>query len=1456
MRTPAHAQSAELPGATQNALKRLFDRANAEHAAGRLPEAEVACRELLALDESHSGAWHLLGIMALRSGDPQGALAHVERAVALAPARADCRNSLGLVLRALGRKGEAEAAFREAVDRDPDFIEAHYQLGNLLRETGRASEAEARYRRVLVLRPDHYQAHNNLGAALGEQRRFDEAVTAFRSAAALRPDYAKAHVNLGHALRAAGYPEDAQAACRQALALAPRLSVAHLNLGLALQDLGRNDEALASLQRATTLDPGNHKAVAAEGILHLLRGDFSAGWEKYEARWRIGDLPAREFKQPQWQGEPLKGKTVLLHAEQGFGDTIQFLRYVPQVIACGGKVIVEVQPALKPLADRLAGVEVIARGAALPAFDLHCPLLSLPLAFHTTLDGIPAVTPYLSAAPDRLAHWQARTGGEPGLKIGIAWAGSAVHRNDRNRSMSIERLTPLFKQGGLRFFSLQVGPRASDLAVVEPETIVDLSAGLTDFGETAAAIANLDLVIAADTAVVHLAGALGKPVWTMLPLAPDWRWLIGRPDSPWYPSMRLFRQPRIGDWDAVVGDVCRALADRLMPSPAPEVAQRAEYLALVHAANEHHLAQRHAECEVALRRALEIDPSNDSAWHVLALTRHALGDKTEAIELLQQAITLTPHSDTYLSDLCIILHSAQRYREALAAADRAVALNPDNPATFNGRGATLSELGRSAEAKAAYLHALALKPDYYEACTNLAHAQQALLELEDAAESYRRALGMRHDYPEAQCAAAMLALLRGDYANGLTQFEWRWRLKVMAPREFPQPAWQGERLDGKTILLYAEQGLGDTLQCLRFVPEVAARGGRLVLELPSPLTHLATSLEGGGEIVAQGRALPQFDVRCAFMSLPRVLGVTLDNLADRRAPYLRASPDAIERWARRLAGTGSGLKVGLAWAGNPAHAADRRRSIPVERLAALTRMSGVRFYSLQVGERAQDIALLPPGRVVDLAPELTSFTGTAAAVAKLDLVITVDTALAHLAGSVGRPCWVMLPFCPDWRWLTERSDSPWYPTLRLFRQPGPGDWEAVLERVGRELAERVAAHAPEGPPLDAAKLLAEALKLRDAGRAPEAEALTRRILASEPDHRPALNLLGVLRDAAGDLIAAADMFTRLVELSPDDAEAHYNLGVVLAALDRHTEAIERYRRAIALKPDHARAYSNLGSALHQIGRLDEAEAACRQALACDPRSASANVNLGLALAGQSRLDQAVNTFRRACELNPDLPEAWLNFGVGPAQSRAPRRGFGLVPPSVRVASRLCRGPYGRGLRAADIGPRLSRRLPQARMALATRQQARARFGRAPVARPGDCGENHFAPRRAGLWRQLDDVAVCAARCRKRSADRPPAAKESDTAGGARCRCRCHYHRRGRGTAALRRALPVDEPAPSAWHDARHHSGRNAVSRRRTRGWRALENPAQRCPWPQGGPCLGGKPAASQRPQAIYRARAA
>jgi len=426
---------------------------------------------------------------------------------------------------------------------------------------GRLLQAQAAYRQILSVDPAHVDAHLALGAALQALGQPAEAEASFREALRLRPNYPEAHNNLGIALRDLGRAAEAETSFRESLRLQPNVPVAHNSLGVALKDLGRPAEAEASFREALRLQP--NYAEAHNNIAHalLLAGRFEEGWQEYEWRWKTISVSSdvRDFSAPLWRGEAIGDRTILLHAEQGLGDTLQFCRYAPLMV-CGGRIILEVQPSLVRLLSRLPGVmQTVARGDRLPPFDLHCPLLSLPLAFSTTLDTIPATTPYLSADPALAAKWQERLVGLGGLRIGLVWAGeqgvnfAAKAADDRRRSIALKALAPLGKVAGVSFVSLQKGGPAAEAADPPHGMMLhDSTADLHDFEDTAALIVNLDLVVSVDTSVAHLAGALGKPVWLLNRFDTDWRWLLNRDDSPWYPTLRQFRQPSPGDWNSAV----------------------------------------------------------------------------------------------------------------------------------------------------------------------------------------------------------------------------------------------------------------------------------------------------------------------------------------------------------------------------------------------------------------------------------------------------------------------------------------------------------------------------------------------------------------------------------------------------------------------------------------------------------------------------------------------------------------------------------------------------------------------------------------------------------------------------------------------------------------------------------------------------------------------------------------
>jgi len=463
-----------------------------------------------------------------------------------------------------GRLPEAEAGYRSVLKDDPDDWRSLHQLGMIHLERRQYVEALQLIGAAMKANPASPEAASNYGAVLRCLKRDDEAIAYFDRALILRPGYVPALVTRGASLHRLGRREEALKSIDRAAELDPKNPKAHYNRGNVLHELGRFDEALKSFAQALALDPADPETNFNDGMTRLLLGDFSAGWKQYEWRWQAKQqAQIRDLRAPLWLGEePLAGKTILVHAEQGYGDSLQFVRYVSLLARQGADIVLEVQPPLKPLLDSVEGVRLIARGETLPAFDLHCPILSLPLAFKTELASIPAPTPYLAAPADRLETWRRRLPPMGKPRVAVAWAGSPTHEQDHTRSIALEMFAPLFEAAEVQWIGIQRDLRAGDAEFLAAHpAVTHVGAELADFADTAAVLALADLTISVDTSIVHLAGALGRPVWVLLQHMPDFRWLLDRDDSPWYPSARLFRQPVSGDWKSVIERVARELAN-------------------------------------------------------------------------------------------------------------------------------------------------------------------------------------------------------------------------------------------------------------------------------------------------------------------------------------------------------------------------------------------------------------------------------------------------------------------------------------------------------------------------------------------------------------------------------------------------------------------------------------------------------------------------------------------------------------------------------------------------------------------------------------------------------------------------------------------------------------------------------------------------------------------------------
>jgi predicted O-linked N-acetylglucosamine transferase (SPINDLY family) len=1310
-----------------------FNRGNALYGLKRIEEAVASYDKAVALRPDHAETCFNRADALRDLKRLEDALVDYDKAVALKPDYAEAYATRGLVLTELDRLEDAVASYDKAIALKPDLAVAWSNRGNVLKELGRRDDALASHDRAIELRPFLAEMHRNRGLVLADLRRLDEAMASHDRAIALKADYSEAYASRANVLYELRRFEDAVASFDKAIALNTDDADAFLNRGNALKDLKRLGEALTSYDKAIALDSGHADARVNRSLCLLLLGRLQEAWPEYEWRqengnWKAGrPCPAVPYRL--WHDEDIAGRTVLVSAEQGLGDTLQFCRYLKLLEGKRARVIAAVQPGLRSIVSTLSpSIEVLVPGEAVPAADYYCPLLSLTLAFATTVENIPAEVPYLKADPQRVESWRQRIGSE-GLRIGIAWQGRPTGPADADRSFALSEFAEIGKLPGVRLISLQKNFGSEQLARLpagmKVETLgEDFDAGPEAFLDTAAVMESLDLVITSDTAIAHLAGALGRPVWVALKWVPDWRWLLDRSDSPWYPTMRLFRQSSRGDWTGAF----RAMRDELAVRTGagkPAATTTAEKLQEALAS---HQQGKFVEAENLYEDILLAQPDQFDALHLLGTLLHQTGKTERGVDLIGRAIAINPTIAAAHSNLGIGLKHLGRLDEALNSYDKAIELNPDYAEAFANRGNVLKDLKRIEEAVASYDKAVALRPDRAETYFNRANALRDLKRLEDALVDYDNAVALKPDYEEAYATRGLVlteldrlgdavasydkaVALKPDFAvtwsnrgnvlkalghlgNALTsydkaialdsghadarvnkslcllllgrlqeawpEYEWRkenedWKTRRPCP-SVPYRAWRrDEDIAGKTVLVSAEQGLGDTLQFCRYLKLLEARGARVVVAVQAGLRAIVSTLSPSIEVLVPGEAVPAADYHCPLLSLPLAFGTMLESIPA-EVPYLQAQPERIERWRQRIGS--EGFRIGIAWQGRLDGRMDARRSFAVAALEEIGRLDGVRLISLQKNFGSEQLARLPSGMKVetlgedyDAGPD--AFLDTAAVMESLDLVITPDTAIAHLAGALGRPVWVALKWVPDWRWLLDRSDSPWYPTMRLFRQAARGDWTGVFRAMRDELAGRTGAGgavrtavaSTQGGSLQQVQArLAQALALHQAGELQGAQAIYREILKVQPDHFDSLHLSGVIACQTGDLELGVRLIGGAVRVNPDVASAYYNRANALLKLKRAEEALENLDKALSLQPDYPEAHFSRGNALMDLKRQEKALASYNKALSQRPDYVAAYNNRGNALKELKRLDEAVASFDSAVALNPDYAEAHCSRG--------------------------------------------------------------------------------------------------------------------------------------------------------------------------------------------------------------------
>lgn len=547
---------------------------NALREQGQLDEAFLHCQRAVNLRPNYADAYRNLGIILQDQGKIDEAIALYHQVLRLQPDHAEACFNLANALQTQEQDNDAIRYYQEAIKRKPDYADAYYNLGMALQKQGKLDEAIASYQQTLRCQPDLADAYYNIGMALQEQQKLDEAIAIYRQALSLKPEFAEAYNNIGMALRDQGRLDEAIAACRQALRLKADFAEAYTNLANALGNSGQYDEADAHYLEAVRLKPDMAEAHFNRALHLFLQGNFAAAWPEYEWRWQAKGFLKKGQSTPDlglhiWDGSDLQGRNILLHSEQGLGDTIHFARYAALLKRRGaGQVLLTCPPELHRLMRSCQGIDQVLPRIPAAGFDVAIFLLSVPRLLGTlSVEDIPADVPYLHCDPHQVERWEAwlaeRGAGRPGLRVGIAWQGFTGHTGDRWRSVPLTQFAPLAEHAGIRLVSLQKGPGSEQLTQ-RPGLALNAGPELLDMADTAALVRCLDLVIAVDTAVVHLAGALGKPVWVAVPKVPDFRWMLRREDSPWYPTMRLFRQMERGHWDEVFQRIKMAIEHQVI----------------------------------------------------------------------------------------------------------------------------------------------------------------------------------------------------------------------------------------------------------------------------------------------------------------------------------------------------------------------------------------------------------------------------------------------------------------------------------------------------------------------------------------------------------------------------------------------------------------------------------------------------------------------------------------------------------------------------------------------------------------------------------------------------------------------------------------------------------------------------------------------------------------------------
>jgi tetratricopeptide (TPR) repeat protein len=1195
-------------------------------------------------------------------------------------------------------------------------------LGVALSRQNRAGEAIDAFDRAISLGGDGVALRFELATALESAHRLEDAVAHLKRAAAIDPTSFEVHANLAALLEKIDRQQESLAVGRRAIELNPKSATANFNLGTTLQSLGELDAAINAFDKAIELDPKIALAYSSRGCCKLLQENFTDGWRDYAWRSKTGKVELMPFPFPEWDGKPLPDGTLLLHGEQGVGDEIMFASCLPELVQRVGKCVLVCEPRLAALmAQSFPAVMVVAHkrlpGAAAPT--VPCPVTAqiaigdLPLHLRSSVESFPARKRFLLADPTARRQWRERYASlGMGLKIGISWHGGGTWEERRRRTTKLNQWRELLSIPNVQFINLQHGEHVTEIDELKKSGIAlhDFADAnpLGDLDAFAAKVASLDLVISIGNANVHLAGAIGLPTWCLLPFVPQFRWGMERTQSLWYPSVQLIRQPKLGDWDSAIAEAARRLrefaanqktspiaATSKKPTPRPvsrpklvEVAKPVEMpktvaaetppvpaaalvatkpikpqevKRLVEQAVAHFNANEIEKAGAIAEQILTADQHNLYALRILAAASRKANQYDRAHELMDRAVALNPADGVLHFERGLAFMEQSRQREAYDCFIKSTQVNPKFQPAFVNVSAILEQQERFAEAMEWAKKAMELKPDCHLAHYNLANTLREYGRVAEAIKHYERTVKLNPEYVKARWNLGICHVLLGQFAKAWPLFELRETAEEVKIDRYMQPRWDGSSLAGKTIVVHAEQGIGDEVLFASCFQDIIDRAGKTILVCEPRLVKLfkrsfPKAFVHGWARRKDWSAMPiaeHVDFQLPAGSLPLYLRNTAADFPQRES-FLIADPELVAQWRRRFASLGEGLKIGISWRAGGKANEGRKRTIPLTDWQNILTTPNVHFVNLQYSDSSEDLAEVKEKFGVQVhdweqGDPLVDMDNYAAKVAALDLVISVGNAAVHLAGSLGTPAWTMLPRVPSWRWMVTGEVSPWYSSVRLFRQPARCEWEPVLQQIadrlgeiaqaGRQgrsiehLREQVRAVMSQNEPPDAAPIAKEKRSVDDW------------IDANGLGNRQPLQVIQSLYDQAEaamrerDWAGAEQLYCEILQITPRHLYTHAGLGRVAMETGRTDLAIRSFRRSLNLFEAHAGHHAQLAAALLDAERAEEALGHAQRAVALDPKLAQGRLQLGRAFQAIKQHAEALSAFNALLQATPNDPEA-------------------------------------------------------------------------------------------------------------------------------------------------------------------------------------------------------------------------